>query len=282
MLSPDSSFLEDFEPAVNLPAIRWMSVQRGSMEHRVSKILGTAAAAYGPNRGKKRRSDGHTARVSLAELLFLAKPTVPHWYFSVDIKMDAAMKLREEFNRALQKDNIKISVNDLVIKATALACTKVPQANSSWQGTFIRQYKSVNVCMSVDTPRGLVIPVLLAAEKKGLASISEETRSLALKARDNKLQPHDFEGGTVSVTNVGMIGVTSFPGMVNPPQACTVGVCCTKDILVPDEVSSLGHRRAKMMSVTLSCDHRVVDEEVAVHWLHHFKCLLERPDLMLL
>ncbi|XP_042142430.1 dihydrolipoyllysine-residue acetyltransferase component of pyruvate dehydrogenase complex, mitochondrial [Ixodes scapularis] len=157
-------------------------------------------------------------RQSLAERLLRAKPTVPHWYFSVDIKMDAALKLREEFNRALQKDNIKISVNDLVIKATALACTKVPQANSSWQGTFIRQYKSVNVCMSVDTPRGLVIPVVHAAEKKGLASISEETRSLALKARDNKLQPHDLEGGTVSVTNVGMIGVTSFPGMVNPPQ----------------------------------------------------------------
>ncbi|EEC15749.1 dihydrolipoamide acetyltransferase, putative, partial [Ixodes scapularis] len=221
-------------------------------------------------------------RQSLAERLLRAKPTVPHWYFSVDIKMDAALKLREEFNRALQKDNIKISVNDLVIKATALACTKVPQANSSWQGTFIRQYKSVNVCMSVDTPRGLVIPVVHAAEKKARILLHVTTRSLALKARDNKLQPHDLEGGTVSVTNVGMIGVTSFPGMVNPPQACTVGVCRTKDILVPDEVSSLGHRRVKMMSVSMSCDHRVMDEEVAMHWLHHFKRLLERPDLMLL
>ncbi|CAN8003640.1 unnamed protein product [Ixodes pacificus] len=135
--------------------------------------------------------------------------------------------------------------------------------------------------MSVDTPRGVVIPVVLAAEKKARILLHVTTRSLALKARDNKLQPHDFEGGTVSVTNVGMIGVTSFPGMVNPPQVSPPGL---RHIFRTgsDPLFICRHRRVKMMSVSLSCDHRVVDEEVAVHWLHHFKRLLEKPDLMLL
>ncbi|CAN8027396.1 unnamed protein product [Ixodes persulcatus] len=192
--------------------------------------------------------------------------------------MDAAMNLKSGFHVPPQFQ-FQIVFSRLTLFMTQIQVLKSSGTARSWSGNYVNETMSVPDIVEVAKPCCLT---MTSSRLQGLASISEETRSLALKARDNKLQPHDFEGGTVSVTNVGMIGVTSFPGMVNPPQACTVGVCCTKDILVPDEVSSLGHRRAKMMSVTLSCDHRVVDEEVAVHWLHHFKCLLERPDLMLL
>uniref|UniRef100_A0A131XZA0 Acetyltransferase component of pyruvate dehydrogenase complex n=1 Tax=Ixodes ricinus TaxID=34613 RepID=A0A131XZA0_IXORI len=221
-------------------------------------------------------------RQTIAKRLLQSKQTIPHYYLSVDINMDAVMKLREEFNKAMEKENIKLSVNDFVIKATALACKKVPQANSSWQDTFIREYKSVDVCMAVSTPEGLITPIVFGAEKKGLASISEETKDLASKARDKKLQPHEFQGGTITVSNLGMFGVKNFSAIINPPQACILAVGCTEDVLVSDENSNMGYKAAKMMSVTLSCDHRVVDGAVGAQWLQHFKRLLERPDLMLL
>ncbi|XP_042142275.1 dihydrolipoyllysine-residue acetyltransferase component of pyruvate dehydrogenase complex, mitochondrial [Ixodes scapularis] len=221
-------------------------------------------------------------RQTIAKWLLLSKQTVPHFYLTVDIEMNAVIKLREELNQTMQKDKIKISVNDFVIKATALACKKVPQTNSSWQGTFIRQYESVNVDMAVSVPGGLVAPTVFGAEKKGLASISEETKSLASKARDKKLQPHEFQGGTITVTNLGMLGIENFSAIINPHQVCTLAVGCTRDVLVPGEDSSTRYRTAKMMSVTLSCDHRVVDGAVGAQWLQHFKQLLERPDLILL
>lgn len=221
-------------------------------------------------------------RQTIAKRLLQSKQTIPHYYLSVDINMDAVMKLREEFNKTMEKEKIKLSVNDFVIKATALACKKVPQANSSWQETFIREYKSVDVNMAVSTPEGLITPIVFGAEKKGLASISEETKNLASKARDKKLQPHEFQGGTITVSNLGMFGVKNFSAIINPPQACILAVGCTEDVLVPDENCNTGYKSVKMMSVTLSCDHRVVDGAVGAQWLQHFKRLLERPDLMLL
>lgn len=219
---------------------------------------------------------------TIAKRLLQSKQTIPHYYLTVDIEMDAVMKLREEFNKTTQKDDIKISVNDFVIKATALACKKIPAANSSWQETFIREYKSVDVSMAVSTPEGLITPIVFGAEKKGLASISEETKRLASKAREKKLQPHEFQGGTITVSNLGMFGVKNFSAIINPPQACILAVGCTEDVLLPDDSSQSGYRTAKVMSVTLSCDHRVVDGAVGAQWLQHFKHLLERPHLMLL
>ncbi|CAN7946003.1 unnamed protein product, partial [Ixodes pacificus] len=191
-------------------------------------------------------------RQTIAKWLLLSKQTVPHFYLTADIEMNAVIKLREELNQTMQKDKIKISLNDFVIKATALACKKVPQTNSSWQGTLIRQYESVNVDMAVSVPGGLVAPTVFGAEKKGLASISEETKSLASKARDKKLQPHEFQGGTITVTNLGMLGIENFSAIINPHQVCTLAVGCTRDVLVPGEGSSMRYRTAKMMSVTLS------------------------------
>ncbi|CAN7999058.1 unnamed protein product [Ixodes hexagonus] len=243
-----------------------------------------AAAAAPAGAGMKYTDISLTSmRQTIAKRLLQSKQTIPHYYLSVDINMDAVMKLREEFNKAMEKDKVKISVNDFVIKATALACKKVPQANSSWQETFIREYKSVDVNMAVSTPEGLITPIVFGAEKKArMLFISEETKSLAAKARDKKLQPHEFQGGTITVSNLGMFGVKNFSAIINPPQACILAIGCTEDVLVPDENSNTGYRTVKMMSVTLSCDHRVVDGAVGAQWLQHFKRLLERPDLMLL
>lgn len=247
-----------------------------------SALAAPRAAAAGGVATKYEDISLSSMRQTIAKRLLQSKQTIPHYYLSVDIQMDAVLKLRAEFNKMMEKDGTKISVNDFVIKATALATKKVPAANSSWQETFIREYKSVDVSMAVSTPDGLITPIVFGAEKKGLAQISEETKSLAAKAREKKLQPHEFQGGTITVSNLGMFGVKNFAAIINPPQACILAVGGTVDTLVPDEESSTGYRAVKMMSVTLSCDHRVVDGAVGAQWLQHFKHLLERPHLMLL
>nr|CAG4637895.1 EOG090X08YX [Chydorus sphaericus] len=200
----------------------------------------------------------------------------------VDVTMDAILQLRTEFNGLLAKEGGKLSVNDFIIKAAALACRKVPDVNSSWQDTFIRQYQTVDVSVAVSTDRGLITPIVFNAERKGLATISDDVRTLATKARDGKLQPHEFQGGTFSISNLGMFGVRNFTAIINPPQACILAVGGTEKRLVVDEKSELGYRAANVMTVTLSCDHRVVDGAVGAQWLAAFRAYLERPTTMLL
>ncbi|XP_065574509.1 dihydrolipoyllysine-residue acetyltransferase component of pyruvate dehydrogenase complex-like [Artemia franciscana] len=218
----------------------------------------------------------------IAKRLLQSKQTIPHYYLSVDVNMDAVMKLREELNKHVEKDGYKLSVNDFVIKASALACKKVPEANSSWQDTFIRQFTSVDVSVAVSTDRGLITPIIFGADKKGLGSISNDVKALAVKAKDGKLQPHEFQGGTFSVSNLGMFGVKNFSAIINPPQSCILAIGATEKRLVPDLDSESGHKVSSVMSVTLSCDHRVVDGAVGAQWLAAFRQYLEKPHTMLL
>nr|CAG4641001.1 EOG090X08YX [Eulimnadia texana] len=242
-----------------------------------------AAVAAAPAPGAKFTDIPVTnIRGVIAKRLLQSKQTIPHYYLSVDVNMDAVIALRQEFNGALSKDGVKLSVNDFVIKAAALACRKVPEANSSWQDSFIRQYQNVDVSVAVSTDRGLITPIVFNAERKGLASISEDVRNLAVKAREGKLQPHEFQGGTFSISNLGMFGVRNFSAIINPPQACILAVGATEKRLIPDSASEKGYRAADVMSVTLSCDHRVVDGAVGAQWLAAFKAYLEKPQTMLL
>nr|CAG4642628.1 EOG090X08YX [Evadne anonyx] len=218
----------------------------------------------------------------IAKRLLQSKQTIPHYYLSVDVNMDAVLAMRKEFNASLEKEGGKLSVNDFVIKAAALACRKVPEVNSSWQETFIRQYDSVDVSVAVSTDRGLITPIVFNAERKGLSSISESIKSLAIKAREGKLQPHEFQGGTFSISNLGMFGVRNFTAIINPPQSCILAVGGTEKRLVVDESADAGYRSASVMSVTLSCDHRVVDGAVGAQWVAAFKKYLEKPTTMLL
>ncbi|KYO35704.1 dihydrolipoyllysine-residue acetyltransferase component of pyruvate dehydrogenase complex, mitochondrial [Alligator mississippiensis] len=216
----------------------------------------------------------------IAQRLMQSKQTIPHYYLSIDVNMGEILVLRKELNQEVVKD-VKLSVNDFIIKASALACLKVPEANSSWMDTVIRQNHVVDVSIAVSTPAGLITPIVFNAHIKGLASINKDVVSLATKAREGKLQPHEFQGGTFTVSNLGMYGIKNFSAIINPPQACILAVGTSEKRLVPAD-NEKGFDVASMMSVTLSCDHRVVDGAVGAQWLAEFKKFLEKPTTMLL
>ncbi|XP_076058310.1 dihydrolipoamide S-acetyltransferase muc isoform X1 [Oratosquilla oratoria] len=218
----------------------------------------------------------------IARRLCESKQTIPHYYLSVDVEMDHIIELRREFNALLEKEGIKLSVNDFIVKASALASKKVPECNSSWLDTVIREYHDVDVSVAVSTDRGLITPIVFKADAKGLATISTDIKSLAAKAREGKLQPHEFQGGTFSISNLGMFGVKNFTAIINPPQSCILAVGGTEKRVLPDEDSEKGFKVAQVMSVTLSCDHRTVDGAVGAQWLKAFKNFLEKPTTMLL
>lgn len=238
------------------------------------------AAAAGSQRQDFEDLPLNNFRAVTAKRLTLSKQTIPHYYLTIDFEIDNAIKVRKDLNEQLAKDNIKISINDLVIKAAALACKKVPEANSSWMDTYIRKYNNVDINVAVATENGLITPIVFGADKKGLTSISFDVNSLAQKARANKLQPHEFQGGTFTISNLGMFGIKSFAAVINPPQACILAVGGAEKRVVPDDKN--GHRVATYMTVTLSCDHRVVDGAVGAKWLDHFKKFMENPAAMLL
>jgi pyruvate dehydrogenase E2 component (dihydrolipoamide acetyltransferase) len=156
----------------------------------------------------------------------------------------------------------------------------VPEANSAWMDTFIRQYKNVDVNVAVATDNGLITPIIFNADKKGLTNINSDLATLAQKARTNKLAPNEFQGGTFTVSNLGMYGIKSFSAVINPPQSCILAVGGIEKRLLPGDNGA--HRVATMMYVTLSCDHRVVDGAVGAKWLEHFKKYMENPMSMLL
>ncbi|XP_021892273.1 dihydrolipoyllysine-residue acetyltransferase component 2 of pyruvate dehydrogenase complex, mitochondrial-like isoform X2 [Carica papaya] len=222
-------------------------------------------------------------RKVIASRLSLSKQTIPHYYLTVDICVDKLMHLRSQLNSIQEASGGKrVSVNDLVIKAAALALRKVPQCNRSWTDDYIRQYKNVNINVAVQTDYGLFVPVVKDADKKGLSKIAEEVRYLAQKAKENSLKPEDFEGGTFTVSNLGgPFGIKQFCAVINPPQAAILAVGTSEKRVVPG-TGSEQFKFASFMSVTLSCDHRVIDGAVGAEWLKAFKGYIENPESMLL
>ncbi|CAB3986480.1 dihydrolipoyllysine-residue acetyltransferase component of pyruvate dehydrogenase complex, mitochondrial- [Paramuricea clavata] len=220
-------------------------------------------------------------RKVIAKRLLESKQTIPHYYLSVDIQMDDILELRKELNE-LGKAEYKLSVNDFIIKASALSCKQIPEANSYWMNEFIRQNHNVDISVAVSTDSGLITPIVFSADKKGLKNINSDIASLAERARDNKLKPHEFQGGTFTVSNLGMYGIKNFAAVINPPQSCILAVGQTEKRIIPDDNTEQGFSQAMMLSVTLSCDHRVVDGAVGAQWLQHFKSYLEKPATLLL
>jgi len=220
-------------------------------------------------------------RSVIAKRLLLSKQTIPHYYLTSEIEMDTVLQLRQQFNKQLEKDKVKLSLNDFVIKAAAMACMRVPQVNSSWMETVIRQYNSVDVSVAVSTEKGLLTPIVFGAEKKGLVEIGITVKELAAKARAGKLQPHEFQGGTFSISNLGMYGIHHFSAVINPPQACILALGGTSNKIVPAD-NDKGYKSVQVMYATLSCDHRVVDGAVGAEWLSHFKSFLSNPAAILL
>ncbi|KAB0795081.1 hypothetical protein PPYR_11920 [Photinus pyralis] len=220
-------------------------------------------------------------RSVIAKRLLESKTTVPHYYVTVDINIDKLLALRHKINKKNEKHGPKVSVNDFVVKATALASVAHPEVNSAWMGTAIRQYSDVDVSVAVSTPTGLITPIIFRANSKGINTISKEVKELAGKAREGKLQPAEFQGGTISVSNLGMYGVTHFTAIINPPQSAILAIGGNQTRLIPDDNSEKGFRKAHFISVTLSSDHRVVDGAKAAEWLGVFREYLEDPEMMI-
>ena len=216
-------------------------------------------------------------RKTIAARLSESKQTVPHFYLTIDCEVDELLKVRKELNG--RSDDYKLSVNDFVIRAAALALKKVPAANASYDPEGMLYYKHADISVAVATPSGLITPIVKAAEGKGLAAISNEMKDLATRARDGKLKPEEYQGGTFSVSNLGMFGVKHFEAIINPPQGCILAVGAGEQRpVVKDGALAV----ATVMSCTLSVDHRVVDGAIGAEYMAEFKKLIEDPLTMLL
>ena len=215
-------------------------------------------------------------RRTIAKRLSESAFTAPHFFVTVEIDMDAAVSLREQLQRA---EDVKVSFNDLVLKACAKALTRFPTVNASWTGEAIQTHAEVHVGVAVSLAEGLITPVVRNADRKHVVEISREVKDLAARAREKKLKPEEFMGSTFTISNLGMFDVTEFTAIINPPESCILAVGAVRKVpVVKDDQLAIGHR----MKVTLSSDHRVVDGALAAQFLAEVRRLLENPAGLLL
>jgi pyruvate dehydrogenase E2 component (dihydrolipoamide acetyltransferase) len=223
-----------------------------------------------------------TMRRTIARRLSEAKQSIPHFYASIDVELDALLKLRAELNGKSPKDGAgayKLSVNDFVIKAAAATLRRIPKVNASWTDEGVAQYEDVDVSVAVSIPDGLITPIVRRADMKGLAAISNEMKDLAGRAKAGKLKPEEYQGGGFSISNMGMYGVSSFAAIINPPQAGILAVAAGQlRPVVRDGQLAV----ATVMTCTLSVDHRVVDGALAAEWIAAFKRVVEDPLSLML
>jgi len=218
-------------------------------------------------------------RKTIAARLTEAKQSVPHFYLRRDIQLDALLKFRSQLNKQLEPRGVKLSVNDFITKACALALQQVPEANAVWAGDRTLQFEKSDVAVAVAIEGGLFTPVLKDAEMKSLSALSAEMKDLATRARDRKLAPHEYSGGSFAISNLGMFGIDNFDAIINPPHAAilAVGAGAKKPIVGADGELTVG----TVMSTTLSVDHRVIDGAMGANLLNAIKDNLENPMTML-
>jgi len=219
-------------------------------------------------------------RQTIARRLLQSKQTIPHWYLASEILMDRAMELREELNAQAEDTGVKISVNDLIVKVAAVALSRHPEVNAAFNQTSIRRFGSINIAIAIATDDGLYTPILRNVERLNLSGISSGVKELAKKTRDKKLKAEDLQGSGFTISNLGMFGVDHFFAIINPPESAILAVGGVKPKPV---VNSKGEIVAgKVMGLTLSCDHRVIDGAVGAKFMATLKDLLEHPAKMLL
>ncbi len=217
-------------------------------------------------------------RKTIARRLTESKQTVPHIYLTVNIRLDALLKLRGELNKSLESRGVKLSVNDLLIKAQAVALMQVPTCNVMFTPDQLITFARADISVAVSTPSGLITPIIVGADTASLSSISTQMKDLAARARDGKLKPEEYQGGTASISNMGMFGITQFDAVINPPQAMilAVGAGEKRPYVVGDELTV-----ATVMSATGSFDHRAIDGADGAQFMKAFKHLVENPLGML-
>lgn len=252
---------------------------RGSGPHgRVTEADLASPAAPGPDVSTVARegdvvSDASSMRRTIARRLVESKQTVPHFYLEVDLDVGPLMELRERINAAGAPDT-KVSVNDLLIRACALSLRAVPEANASWVGGKVVRYGRVDVSVAVAIDDGLLTPVVRGADRLTVSAISAVVRDLAGRARARKLKPEEMQGGTFSISNLGMMGVDRFSAVINPPESMILAVGAVRDVPVVQAGAVVPGKRC---AVTLSCDHRVVDGAIGARWLQALRALVENP-----
>nr|XP_060620838.1 pyruvate dehydrogenase protein X component, mitochondrial [Anolis sagrei ordinatus] len=229
-----------------------------------------------PSTGTFTEVPASNIRRVIAKRLTESKTTVPHAYATADCDLGAVLKLRQE----LAKDDIKVSVNDFIIKATAVTLKQMPDVNVTWDGEGPRQLQSIDISIAVATDRGLITPIIKDAAAKGIQEIAASAKALAKKARDGKLLPEEYQGGSFSISNLGMFGISSFIAVINPPQAgiLAVGRARPELSLMVDEEGNEKLHQHQLMTITLSSDGRVVDDELASKFLERLKTNLENPS----
>ena len=218
-------------------------------------------------------------RKTVARRLAESLGPVPHFYLTVDIDMTGALAARSRVNEILAQDGGKASVNDVIVKAAAVALTRHPECNAWWQGDSIRRFNRVHMGVAVAVPDGLITPVIRDAHAKGLDAISREVRELAARAREKKLQPHEYTGSTFSISNLGMFGIEEFTGVINPPEAGILAVGAVEERPVGFAGEVVLRSR---MRVTMSCDHRIIDGAQGARFLATLKSYLEEPLAILI
>ena len=234
-----------------------------------------------PSMGSYTEIPNSSARKIIAERLTASSRDIPSYMVTVDCEIDRLLEMRKDLNDRSPEgeDAYKISVNDFIIRAIALAMRKVPGVNTSWTEAAIQQYDDIDVSVAVATEDGLITPIIRSADQKGLAKISIEMKDLALRARDNKLMPEEFQGGGFTVSNLGMYGAKEFTSIINPPQSCILSVGAGEQrAVVKDGALSI----ATVMTCTLASDHRTVDGALSAQFLQVFKTMVEDPLTMLL
>ncbi|HLW29455.1 MAG TPA: pyruvate dehydrogenase complex dihydrolipoamide acetyltransferase [Brumimicrobium sp.] len=214
-------------------------------------------------------------RKTIAKRLAESKFAAPHFYLTIDIDMDNAISARKAVNA---NEGVRISFNDMVIKACAVALRKHPSINSAWMGDKIRRYNHINIGVAVAVEEGLLVPVVRFADTKGLMQIGSEVREFAQKAKDKKLQPQDWEGNTFTISNLGMFNIEEFTAIINPPDSCILAIGAIKQVPVVKDGQVVP---GNVMRVTLSCDHRSVDGVTGSEFLNTFKSYMENPMMML-
>jgi len=223
-----------------------------------------------------------TMRSIIAKRLLESKTTIPHFYLEIEVDAKPLLDLRAQLNDSLGKlkTPVKLSLNDFVLKAAAEAVRRVPGVNASFEGDAIRQHPDVQLSFAVAIAEGLITPIIKEAQNKSLIQISGEAKALAAKAKEGKLKPEEFQGGTFTVSNLGMLGIDSFSAIINPPQVAilAIGNIVKKPVVGANDEIVVGYRQ----SITLSCDHRVVDGAVGAAYLKELRDLIEKPALMLL
>ena len=213
-------------------------------------------------------------RKVVAKRLTAAKQEVPHYYLSVDIRLDALLAARADLNKMLEAEGVKLSVNDLLIKALAKALMRTPQAHVSFQGDTLHRYSRADISVAVASPKGLITPIIRGADRKSLAEIATEMKELAGKAREGKLQPHEYQGGTASLSNLGMFGIKQFDAVINPPQGMIMAVGAGEQRpYVVDGALQV----ATVMTASGSFDHRAIDGATGAQLMEAFKNLIENP-----